>query len=132
MNFSGPVDEGLVEYAYETSHQPGARYAPLSFVSGQLFTPLIRPQVYERLQQPGLILYDEDPNIRFDALPEHLQHYSNWQAARITGTRGLPHWEKLAETVAQLDAFWEGAGLAVAPATTSPRSGTTWSGHDAS
>ena len=132
MSFSGPVDEGLVDYAYETSHQPGARYAPLSFVSGQLFTSLIRPQVYERLKQPGLILFDEDPNIRFDAIPEHLQRHPNWQAARITGTRGLPHWEKLTETVTQLEAFWEGAALAAAPTTAGARSGTTWSGHDAS
>lgn len=129
MSFKGPVDAGLVEYAYDTSHQPGARFAPLNFVSGQLFSPLIRPQVYERLRQPALILYDEDPNIRFDAIPEHLRRCTNWRAARIAGTRGLPHWEQLSETVNQLEFFWNDVALTAAPS--SPHSGTAWSGTDA-
>ena len=35
--FADPIDEGLAQYCYETSHQPGARYAPLYFVAGRLF-----------------------------------------------------------------------------------------------
>ena len=38
QSFEGTPDEGLVDYGYATTHQPGARYAPLYFVSGKLFT----------------------------------------------------------------------------------------------
>jgi pimeloyl-ACP methyl ester carboxylesterase len=131
MSFAGPVDAGMVEYAYQSAHQPGARHAPLTFVSGQLFTPLIRTQVYERLSTPALVLYDQDPNVRFDALPAHAEHYPNWTAQRIPGTRGLPHWERLPETAAALESFWERVpGLAALPPNSS-RTGNTWSGEDA-
>lgn len=104
-NFVGPVPPDLEEYAYLTTHQPGARFAPLAFVSGKLFTPDIRAAVYEKLQAPVLVLYDEDPNVRFDALPQMLQR-PNWRGARIRPTKGLPHWEKLPETAAALEQFW--------------------------
>ena len=35
---SSAIDEGLVEYDYLTSHQPGAQNAPYAFVSGRLFS----------------------------------------------------------------------------------------------
>ncbi|MGE5139288.1 MAG: alpha/beta fold hydrolase, partial [Rudaea sp.] len=34
MSFEGPVDQAMVDYDYATSHQPGAQYAPLYFISG--------------------------------------------------------------------------------------------------
>jgi pimeloyl-ACP methyl ester carboxylesterase len=46
---SKDIDEGLFEYAYATSHQAGAKHAPLAFLSGKLFSADIRT-VYERLQ----------------------------------------------------------------------------------
>ncbi len=33
-SFVGQPDPGLVEYDFATSHQPGARFAPLAFISG--------------------------------------------------------------------------------------------------
>ena len=42
------IDEGLLDYDYLTTHQPGARHAPYAFVSGRLFSRDIRT-VYERL-----------------------------------------------------------------------------------
>jgi pimeloyl-ACP methyl ester carboxylesterase len=32
------IDEGLVDYAWRTAHQPGAHFAPFAFVAGRLFT----------------------------------------------------------------------------------------------
>jgi len=106
MNFEGQVNEELVDYAYATSHRPGARFAPLHFVSGKLFTPNVREAVYESLTQPALVIYDYDPNVSFDELPGVLKRCSNWHASRIVPTRGLPHWEKPSETFAALDSFW--------------------------
>lgn len=105
-NFVGAVDPGWLDYSYATTHQPGARYAPLTFVSGKLFSFDIRPTVYEQLTLPVLVLYDQDPNVRFDTLPATLQR-PNWRGERIAPTQGLPHWEKIPETAAALDRFWQ-------------------------
>lgn len=107
-SFHGPVDEGLAAYGYLTTHQPGARYAPLYFVSGRLFTPNVREEIYEKLELPALIIYDQDPYVSFSALPDLLLAHPNWNAVRITPTRGLPHFEQLDTTTQVLDNFWEG------------------------
>lgn len=106
QSFYGPVDEGLVDYAYLTCHQPGARHAPLHFVSGLLFTPSIREAAYERLEIPALVLYDQDYFVRFDTLPTTLERCPNWRAERIAPTRGLPHFERMPDVARALDTFW--------------------------
>jgi len=105
-SFVGVPDPGLVAYGYATSHQPGARHAPLHFISGKLFAPDIRVTVYERLAQPTLVIYDRDGFVSFDALPALLTRRPNWQAERIVPTLGLPQFEETARTVAALDRFW--------------------------
>lgn len=106
QSFLGDVPQDLMDYDYLTAHQPGARFAPIYFVSGRLFTPNIRDTVYERLTVPVLVLYDEDFFVSFDMLPRLLNTCPNWKAVRITPTRGLPHWEKLDETTRTLEEFW--------------------------
>ena len=106
QSFEGAPDAGMLAYDYQTSHQPGARYAPFHFVSGKLFTRDILPTVYERLAQPVLVLYDRDGFVSFDQLPALLARRANWHAERIVPTRGLPQFERLADTTAALDRFW--------------------------
>lgn len=108
QSFVGPVPTDLIEYDYLTAHQPGAHYAPVAFVSGQLFTPAIRRTIYELLETPTLVIYDRDSFVRFDALPDLLQRNPRFQAERIAPTLGLPHFEKLPETINALDTFWKG------------------------
>lgn len=109
QSFTASPPPELIDYSYQTSHQPGAEFAPLYFLSGKLFTPDVRGRVYERLQTPGLILYDRDNYVSFDRLPDLLRANPNWQALRIAPTLGLPHWEKLSDTVEALEAFWKRA-----------------------
>jgi pimeloyl-ACP methyl ester carboxylesterase len=111
-SFVDQPDPGLVDYDYATSHQPGARFAPLAFISGQLFSPDIRGAVYERLTQPVLVLHDEDAYTSFEKLPTLLKGRANWQAARIAPTRGLPQFEQREQTTAALDRFWAEADRA--------------------
>lgn len=108
QSFQGEVDEALVEYDYATAHQPGARFAPLHFVSGKLFTPTAVEVLYQSLQIPVLVIYDKDAFVRFDRLPEMLNQYPNWKATRIWPTKGLPQFEKMPETAQALDEFWGG------------------------
>ncbi|WP_102128143.1 alpha/beta fold hydrolase [Deinococcus planocerae] len=106
-SFRGPVDLGLVEYALETTRQPGARNAPLYFISGRLFTPDAYRDLYSKLPVPTLVLYDRDAFVSFDRLPQ-FDAQPNVSAVRIEGTDGLPHFERLPEVRSALDAFWAG------------------------
>jgi pimeloyl-ACP methyl ester carboxylesterase len=110
QSFVGPIAPGLVDYDYATAHQPGAHYAPLYFVSGQLFTREVRQEVYERLTVPVLVIYDRDAFSRFDTLPEVVEGHAHWHAMRISPTLGLPHFERLTDTAQALDAFWNDLG----------------------
>ncbi|ABF44867.1 alpha/beta hydrolase fold protein [Deinococcus geothermalis DSM 11300] len=104
-SFRGPVNQGLIEYSLETSHQPGAKYAPLAFISGLLFTPDAYRMLYSRLRIPTVVLYDQDAFVSFEQLPMFVQQPGR-SAVRIPGTDGLPQFEKLPEVRAALDAFW--------------------------
>ncbi len=105
-SFEGLVPENVVDYAYQTSHQPGAQYAPTYFLSGKLFTPAVRETVYKVLDCPVLVLYDRDPYTNFEMLPSLLKGRENWQAQRIAPTKGLPHWERPEKTFAVMASFW--------------------------
>jgi pimeloyl-ACP methyl ester carboxylesterase len=105
--FVGDAPDELIEYAYATSHQPGAHRAPLYFVSGRLFTSDIRDAVYDKLHVPTLVLYDKDPNVSLEALPDFVEKHNTWHATRIEPSRGLPHWELLDETIEAIEAFWQ-------------------------
>jgi pimeloyl-ACP methyl ester carboxylesterase len=106
-SFEGPVDAGLAAYDFATAHQPGARFAPLYFISGKLFTPNVRDAVYARLNLPVMALYDRDGHVSFERLPGFAAQHPNWTAVRIPGTRGLPHFEKPYEVSGALEAFWQ-------------------------
>lgn len=108
QSFNGPPDPGLEAYGYLSAHQQGARFAPLYFVSGRLFSPDVRKQYYEKVQVPGLILYDEDAFTSFAEMPDLLLAHPSWSAVRITPTRGLPQFEQLEATARVLENFWKG------------------------
>jgi len=114
QHITGDFPEDLARYAFLSAHRPGAATAPLHFLSGLLFTPRIADEVYAQLRVPTLALYDEDPNVGFERLPDLLDKNPAWRAMRIVPTRGLPHWDKLPETVAALDAFWNGVAATAA------------------
>jgi pimeloyl-ACP methyl ester carboxylesterase len=105
-SFEGLVPERLVDYAYQTAHQPGAHYAPTYFLSGKLFTPAVRETVYKILELPVLVIYDLDPFTNFTMLPIMLREHKNWQGVRISPTKGLPHWEKPEQFFKAIESFW--------------------------
>ncbi|MHB8625499.1 MAG: alpha/beta fold hydrolase [Aggregatilineales bacterium] len=109
-SFYGTPDRGLVEYDYLTAHQPGAKNAPLYFVSGKLFSADIFESVYSKLALPVQVLYDRDSFVRFDRLPEIAAQHPNWKLTRIAPTLGLPQFERPDDTKLALDEFWGGLG----------------------
>ncbi len=106
LNFRGKPPREMVEYAFLTAHQPEAKFAPYAFLTFTLFSREACSALYEPLELPVLVLYDEDPNLSFELLPELLRKRRSWRAERIRPTRGLPHWEALAQTTAAMDRFW--------------------------
>ena len=106
-NFVGQIPDGMVNYSVSTSHQPGAEHAPLYFVAGKLFTKNAFERIYRHVKTPTLVIYDQDPYVRFDRLPELTATNNAWQATRISPTLGLPQWEKTEETVQTLETFWQ-------------------------
>jgi len=108
QSFEGLVPEPFVDYAYQTSHQPGAQYAPTYFLSGKLFTPAVRETVYEVLECPVLVIYDRDPHTNFEMLPMMMKARENWLGKRIAPTKGLPHWERPNMTFDAMASFWKG------------------------
>ncbi|WP_242518458.1 alpha/beta fold hydrolase [Halochromatium roseum] len=109
-SYVGTPPEAMVDYAYATSHQPGARHAPYYFLAGQLFTRQATETLYAKLQLPVLVLYDRDANVGFELLADLVASHSNWKAVRIVPTLGIPQWERTADCSAALDAFWAEQG----------------------
>lgn len=105
QSFDGEVPKSLIDYAYATSHQPGARHAPVRFLSMKLFTADAFEAYYARLELPVLVIYDRDPNISFERLAD-VADKSNWQQVVVKPTLGLPHWERPTETIEALNRFW--------------------------
>jgi pimeloyl-ACP methyl ester carboxylesterase len=102
---SKQIDEGLLEYDYLTTHQPGAHQAPYAFVSGFLFSKDIQV-VYRMLKLPVWMVHgvrgdftDYSKSSRFDGRP-------NW-SIQCFQTGALPHFEVLDQVTRSYDAFLE-------------------------
>ena len=104
--FYGSAPGELVDYAVATAKVSGATAAPFSFLTMQLFTPEAAKALYAGLQIPTLLVYDQDPNIGFEQVPELLAANPAISERRIIPTRGLPQWERPDETFEALTGFW--------------------------
>ncbi len=107
-SFRGPVPPDVVDYAQETTRQPGAKFAPIYFVSGRLFTSNAYRVLYDQLTIPVLVLYDQDGFVSFDNLATFAQKAAV-SVVRIPETDGLPHFEKPQEVKVALTTFWSKA-----------------------
>lgn len=102
----GEVPQELIDYAWATARQPGARHAPYYFLAGQLFTRDAAGVIYDKVKQPVLVIHDRDANVSFDLLPSFAAAHRNWRVNHVTPTLGMPQWERPADTIAAMDAFW--------------------------
>lgn len=100
---SKEIDEGLLEYDYVATHQPGAENAPYYFVSGYLFsTDAIN--IYRNLSMPVWMAH----GVRGDFVDYEekrvVQHLPNW-SIDVFQTGAMPHFEKPAEFIGLYEAF---------------------------
>jgi pimeloyl-ACP methyl ester carboxylesterase len=89
---SEEIDEGMVDYAYLTTHQPGARHAPLAFLSGRLFSADIRA-VYEQIRQPVWVPHGTRGDFRDFSEAGWTGGRRNWTVQPFD-TGALPHFEQ--------------------------------------
>lgn len=90
---SKAIDEGLLDYDYLTTHQPGAPNAPFNFVSGRLFTGDIRT-LYERIAHPVFMPHGTRGDFQDFREAGWLRERSNWRVEAFDAG-ALPHFERL-------------------------------------
>ncbi|MGJ4995146.1 alpha/beta fold hydrolase [Bradyrhizobium sp. HKCCYLS3077] len=97
------IDEGLLEYDYITTHQPGAENAPYSFVSGYMFS-VHALKLYQALAMPVWMVH----GVRGDFVDYNGKHavegLPNW-TIQVMQTGAMPHFEQLDKVVAGYDDF---------------------------
>jgi len=85
------VPEPMVDYAWLTSHQPGAANAPFAFLSARLFSRDIR-NVYEKLDLPIWMPHGTRGDFRDFSEAVWVAERPNWQV-RAMPTGALPYFE---------------------------------------
>ena len=95
------VGNRLVHYAYLTSHQPNAEWAPFHFLSGKLWTPNIF-DVYLQLQIPSLVVYGRDYYSSYERM-DQLRTKNNWRIVSFENAGGLTHWDDPNGVIAQIN-----------------------------
>ncbi len=90
------VPNGLVNYAFLTTHVRGAHYAPRRFIDGTLFLGEEARNAYHHLPRPTLIVVPEhtDGLIQsFDALDEIAAHNETYIRTETLPSGLMPQWE---------------------------------------
>lgn len=100
---SAQIDEGVVEYDYLTSHQPGARFAPYAFVSGRLFSRDIQ-EIYRKLTLPIWMPHATRGDFKDFSAADWVVNRPNWQVQPFP-TGALPHFEQPGPFLAAYDRF---------------------------
>ncbi|MES1941085.1 alpha/beta hydrolase fold protein [Salinisphaera sp. T5B8] len=92
------VDPGLIDYAYRSAHQPGARHAPWSFLSGYLFSA-DAAGLYRGLSQPVWLAYGKRSDFSDAAARDIVEAHTQ---SRVTSfdAGALPYFQ-------QPDAFFD-------------------------
>ena len=88
---SADIDQGLAAYDDLTTHQPGAEFAPLAFLSGRLFSADIR-NVYESLTPPVWLTHGVRGDFTDYSDAAWTESRGNWRRQSFD-TGALPHFE---------------------------------------
>ena len=97
------IDEGMLDYDYETTHQPGARFAPYYFVSGYLFS-LDITRVYESLSMPVWLSHGVRGDFQDYSYVKSISRLPNWTVTEFP-TGALPQFELPADFMQRYSAF---------------------------
>ena len=107
------VSDDMVDYYYTTAHQPGARFAPASFISGTLNTPVA--SVYPLLKRPILLCWGKDAKFSPLQNARAFRQANPRTEMRVFDCGSLPQDEAAGEFVQEVSAWLR------APSATRPR-----------
>lgn len=103
---SKTIDEGVWDYAYLTTHQPGAEHAPFWFVGGLLFSRDIT-RVYEQLGLPVLVVHGTRGDFVDYGQLDSLGRRPNW-SVKVFDTGAFPQFERPGDFARVYDQFVTG------------------------
>jgi pimeloyl-ACP methyl ester carboxylesterase len=98
------IDESLWRFAAKTAREPGARHAPLCFVSACLFSADIQT-VYEAMRCPVWVSMATRGDFTNYQGRKTLEHHANWEFHAVEGG-AMPYFEDLQAFTKRLDPFW--------------------------
>lgn len=101
---SDRIDEGLAEYSVRTAREPGARHAPLAFLSGRLFSADIHA-VYQRLTQPVWMSHGIRGDFTDYRGTASFEGRANWRFS-VFPTGAIPYFEVPADFFGAFDGFF--------------------------
>lgn len=102
--WGGPnIDAQMAEHAILTARQPGARHAPLHFLSGGLFSADIH-NVYDALKQPVWVSHGVRGDFTDYRGLQRMRAQPNWRVT-VYPTGALPYFEQVAEFNKELAHF---------------------------
>lgn len=100
------IDEAMWDYAVRTAREPGARFAPLAFLSGRLFSADIG-RVYESLALPVWVSHGTRGDFTDYRAKRHLEGRPQWRFDVFEGG-ALPYFEHREAFAKALEAFLAG------------------------
>ena len=100
---SPEIDEGLAEYDYLTTHQPGAQHAPYAFVSGYLFSQDAL-RIYQSLTLPVWMSHGVRGDFVDYSNKSVVEGRANW-TIEVFQTGAMPHFEAKEAFIRSYDAF---------------------------
>lgn len=100
---SKSIDEAAWDYAVRTAREPGARFAPLAFLSGRLFSADIHG-VYEALAMPVWMSHGVRGDFTDYRGKRLVEGRPNWRIT-VYPTGALPYFERPGEFIADFEAF---------------------------
>lgn len=103
---SKAIDETLWAYDVRSARQPGARFAPLHFLSGSLFSQDIH-SIYESMSQPVWMSHGVRGDFKDFRARRLIDSRGNWQTT-VFQTGALPYFEAPSEFFSAFDAFLGG------------------------
>jgi pimeloyl-ACP methyl ester carboxylesterase len=117
---SKAVDPGLMDYAWQASHQPGARFAPLAFVCGRLFSRDV-VAMYKALKLPVWMPHGVRGDFRDFSGADWARAKPNWTVESF-GTGAFPHFEDPSGFISAYRRFLSGKPREIAGRSPGPRS----------
>ncbi len=100
---SKQIDEALFQYDIATTRQPGAKHAPLYFLSALLFSADIM-HVYDALKMPTWLVHGIRGDFVDYRLKSRFAEAANWNMD-VMPTGAMPYFETPAEFFARYDSF---------------------------